>query len=215
MAATQPMRLLVLGATGATGRAVVTQALALGHRVTAFARRPEAVPGNLPSERLVRGSLPEDREALSQALAGQDVVISALGRGLKLRAEGLMTRSVPILVESMERQGVRRLIFTSAFGVGDTWQDVPPLSRIFARLFLRDIYADKTRGEEILRRSALDWTLVYPTTLTNGAPTGHYRCGERLALRGLPTMSRADLAHFLLTQLSDRRFSRRGVLVTG
>jgi len=151
---------------------------------------------------------------LADAMRGQDAVISALGQGLKLRSENLITRSTPLILEAMERAGVRRLIVTSAYGVGITWRDVPPLPRILVRVFLRDLYADKERAERTLRQSPLDWTLVYPTMLTSGPRTGRYRVGERLDLRGLPKISRADVADFLLTQVDDRRYIRKGVLIS-
>jgi putative NADH-flavin reductase len=114
----------------------------------------------------------------------------------------------------MEVEGVRRLIFTSAYGVGITWRDVPPLGKVVITAFLRDLYADKAVGEAALQRSALDWTLVYPVQLTNGPRTGRYRFGERLALRGLPRVSRADVADFILKQIDDRTFIRKGVIVS-
>jgi putative NADH-flavin reductase len=106
------------------------------------------------------------------------------------------------------------LVFTSAYGVGETWRDVPLVPRILMRLLFRDVYSDKRAGEDVLRGSDLDWTLVYPTTLTNGPRTGRYRVGERLTLRGVPKISRADLADFLLSQLEDRHFIRKGVLIS-
>ena len=82
------------------------------------------------------------------------------------------------------------------------------------RLLLRDVYADKSAGEEELHRSGLDWTLVYPVTLTNGPRTGRYRVGERLPLRGVPRIARADVAEFLLSQIGETNYLRRGVLVS-
>jgi putative NADH-flavin reductase len=206
-------KLLVLGATGGTGVHVVTQALEQGYEVTALAHRPERASSLPRQARIVVGSVTDDDGIPADAVRGQDVVISALGRGLSLRSDGLMARAVPRIVEAMERHGVVRLIFTSAYGVGDTWRDVPPLSRIFAWLALRDIYADKAAGEASLVCSGLDWTLVYPVTLTNGPRTGRWRAGERLALRGVPRITRADLAAFLLAQVEDRSYCRKGVLV--
>jgi putative NADH-flavin reductase len=208
-----PGKLLILGATGGTGRELVAQALGQGHEVTALARRPDQLP---PSAglRVVAGSLPENREALAAAMRGQDAVISALGTGASLKSSGLMRRSLPAIRQAMEAAGVRRLIVTSAYGVGPTRRDVPLLPRLMIGLLLRDIYADKAAGEEDLRRSALDWTLVYPVTLTKGPRTGRYRVGERLALRGLPRISRADLADFLLRQVDDGTYVRKGVLIS-
>ena len=208
-------RLLVLGATGGTGRQVVSQALEQGHEVTAFVHRPERAGGLPRQARTAVGSVTDDDGALADAVRDQEVVISALGRGLSLRSQGLMARAVPRIVAAMEGHAVARLIFTSAYGVGDTWRDVPLLSRFFGGTALRDLYADKAAGEAVLVRSSLEWTLVYPTTLTNGPGTGRWRADERLALRGLPRISRADLAAFLLAQVEDRSFVRKGVLVTG
>jgi len=206
-------KILVLGATGGTGQEVVSQALQLGHEVTAFARRPERLTHRSERLRLAAGDVTANG-ALSQAIQGQDVVISALGVGMSFRSGGLMARGIPRIVQEMERHAVTRLIFTSAFGVGETWRDVPLLPRIFARTLLHDLYADKERGEKTVRQSRLEWTLVYPVALTNGPRTGRYRVGERLTLRGIPKISRADLAEFLLAQVEDRSYLRKGVLIS-
>jgi putative NADH-flavin reductase len=207
-------KILVLGGTGGTGREVVSQGLQQGHEVTAFARRPERVTTRNERLRVIVGDVTSDSEALGDAVRRQDVVISALGTGKSFKSGGLIARSVPRILEAMRRHGARRLIFTSAFGVGSTWRDVPIVPRIFARVLLRDVYADKAAGEEILQGSELDWTLVYPAGLSNGPRTGRYRVGERLKLTGFPTISRADLADFLLRQVEDRTYVRKGVLIS-
>jgi putative NADH-flavin reductase len=207
-------KLLVLGATGGTGQQVVLQALQHGHEVTVFVRSPERLTSPRDRVRVITGSLPEDADALAGAVGGQDAVISALGRGGSLKASGLFASSMPVIVGAMERHGVRRLIVTSAYGVGNTYGDVPLVARILIRVLLRDLYADKQASEETLFRSNLDWTVVYPVTLTNGPTTGVYRVGEHLALRGLPRISRADVANCLLRQVDDRRYLKKGVLVS-
>jgi putative NADH-flavin reductase len=207
-------RILVLGATGGTGREVVGQALALGYGVTAVARHPERMRLEHERLRFVAGDVTQPGGALTDAVRGQDAVISALGQGLRLRSEDLISRATPRVLEAMEREGIRRLIVTSAYGVGATWRDVPPLPRMLVRVFLHDLYADKERAEQVLRQSALDWTLVYPTMLTSGPRAGRYRVGERLVLRGLPRISRADVAAFLLAQVEDRSYIRKGVLIS-
>ena len=72
------MNLLILGATGGTGRALVEQALALGHTVTAFARNPAKVRTTHPNLRVVQGDI-SNPESLEAAIRGQDAVLSALG----------------------------------------------------------------------------------------------------------------------------------------
>ena len=81
------------------------------------------------------------------------------------------------------------------------------------RFLLKDIYADKIAGEALIRRSDLDWTLVQPPQLTNGPLTRKYRVGEHLELRGIPRISRADVAHFILSQLDDTTYVRKAALI--
>ncbi len=208
------MKLLVLGATGGTGHEVASQALQKGHQVTVLVRDPTRLKVTSDRIKVLIGSVTGDAAALAAAVRGHEVVISALGRGMSLKAQGLMEQSIPAIVQAMEAEGVRRLIFTSAYGVGVTWRDVPLLGKVVITVFLRNLYADKAKGEAALQRSALDWTLVYPVQLTNGPRTGSYRFGERLELHGLPRVSRADVADFILTQVEDRSYVRKGVIVS-
>ena len=208
-------KLLVLGASGGTGREVVAQALRQGREVTAFVRDSGRLPVTGERLRVVTGDVTADHPALADAVRGQDAVISALGRGNSLKSGGLIGRSAPLVVGAMQRAGVRRLVFTSAYGVGDTWRDVPAVPRLVMRLFMRDLASDKQAGEVAITASDLDWTLVYPVTLTNGPATGRIRAGERLAMSGFPRISRADVAAFLLAQLDDRSYVRKHVLISG
>ena len=207
------MKILVLGATGATGRQVVSQALAAGHEVTALVRNPARLDGEDARVRVVSGSI-DDADKLAAAARGQDAVIATLGVGNAFRSGGLIARSVPMIIRAMQAAGLRRLVFMSSCGVGTTMAQTPCLQRAFMQLFLRDIFADKAAGEEILRASDLDWTIAYPVALTHGAKSGRYRSGEHLELRGFPTISRADVADFLVRQVADRAYLRKGVLLS-
>jgi len=199
-----PKRLLIVGATGGTGRELVGQGLEAGHEITAFVRDPTKLPDRHARLRVVGGSLPEHESRLADAMAGQDVVVSTLGRGQSLTSAGLIGRSVPAVLTAMRASGVRRLVFTSAIGVGDSIRDAPLFSKVMVTLLLRDLYADKLIGEQYIRTSDLEWTIVQPAQLTNGSLTGRYQSGEHLKHRGMPKISRADVAHFLLTVMDDR-----------
>jgi len=198
------MKLLVLGATGPTGQQVVRQALDFGHEVTAFVRDPAKLPVVSGTLEVVTGTLPDSEQTLAGALRGRDAVISSLGVRSAFRAQGLIEKSMRVLLPAMQREGVRRLVVVSAFGVGDSRRDAPWVPRIMYRLLLGDIFADKLAGEGVVRASGLDWTFLYPTQLTDAPRTGRYRAAERLALRGMPRISRADVADFALRILSDR-----------
>ena len=206
------MKALIFGASGPTGRELVAQALEQGHEVTAFARRPDGFPAGV---RVVQGDAMREPQAIDEALRGQQAVLSALGTGKVLFPNRLQERSLGNIVPAMERAGVTRLIVMSAFGVGDTARDASLVQRMLYSTVLSAVFADKARGERTVRASTLDWTVVYPTVLTDGPRTREYRVGERLeVMRGLPTISRADVAHFMLAQLADRSWSKRGVVIS-
>src|SRR6185503_7601079 len=101
-------KLLILGGTRGVGAQVVTQALQAGHEVTAFARGADKIPVQDDRLHLMTGTV-TDGSRLGQAMRGQDAVISALGQGTSLKADGLMQRSVPVILSAMRAERVRRL----------------------------------------------------------------------------------------------------------
>ena len=206
------MKLLVLGATGGTGKHIVRQALEAGHEVTVFVRDRSKTGPDHPRLRVIEGGL-DDSRALSDAMRGHDAVISALGRGYSFKPERLMERSVPVIIGAMKSAGLRRLLFTSALGVGDSFGDAPLLARLFFLTLLRKIYADKLIGDRLIGSSDLEWTIVRPSRMTDGPLTGNYRSGERVVL-GTGTISRADVAHFLLQAANDPRTIRKTLLIS-
>lgn len=207
------MKLLVLGATGPTGRLVVEKALKHADTVTALVRRPEAA-GQLPDGvHLVVGDA-TTADDVATAMAGQDAVISALGRGTSIRADDLFTRAAAAVVDAAARTGVTRLVWMSSFGVGDTYASANIVQKVMYRSFLRDIYANKQLAEQRIRASAPDWTLVYPTALTHGPATDTYRVGERLAMPLAARISRADVADFLHTAAHSSAWSKRDAVLS-
>lgn len=213
MGASGKHRIAVLGATGATGRLLVERALRDGHAVTALARTPERLAIRHPSLRVVAGDVLSDGPELAEVVAGKDVVVSALGRGLELRSHGLMARAVPRILSAMERHGVARLVLLSAYGVGRFDPDVPLLPRLMFRLMLRDIYADKEAADGAVRKSNLRWTIVAPVHLNNRPEAGRYRAGEDIRTRGFAQISRTDVAQFMIRAIDDpATFQKRVVL---
>jgi putative NADH-flavin reductase len=205
------MKLLLLGATGPTGRQLLSQALELGHAITALARSPEKL--NAEDHLVVRAGDATDPESLDAAVAGQEAVLSALGVRSPL-GDNLIAPSLRALVPAMQQHGVRRLIWLSALGVGQTRDQAPAMLRLPFSTILRRIGRDKAAGEDYLRSSDLEWTLVYPPALTNGPRTGSYRSGETVNVRGLPRISRADVAEFMLAQLENTAYLRKNAIVT-
>jgi putative NADH-flavin reductase len=202
-------RLLILGATGGTGLQLVSQALEAGNEVTAYVRDAAKLEVKHERLRVVVGPIVDEARPFREAMTGQDAVISTLGRGLSLQSEHVIERCVPPMLSAMKSHGVGRLIFTSAIGVGDAYSEAPLLSKLVIRVLLKDIYPDKLIGENLVRNSDLEWTIVQPAGLTNGRLTRRYRAAEHLRHRMVATISRADLAHFLLSQLEDRVYVRR------
>ena len=207
------MKLCILGGTGGTGKQIVFQALEAGHDVTVLARDRARLGADQPRLRVIVGDL-QNGAALAEAMRGQDAVISAIGRGYSFKSEHLIERTVPGIIAAMKAAGVRRLLFTSALGVGPSFADSPLMAKLFFLTLLRGIYADKLIGDQLIRQSGLDWTIVQPSQMTDGPLTRRYRSGERLALRGKAQISRADTAHFLLATAADPAAIGKTLLVS-
>lgn len=205
------MNLLIVGATGGTGRELVAQALERGHRVTALVRHSRWRLEH-PQLTQVRGDL-LDPVSLDAAVRGQDAVLSALGHKRWLYPTRILSTGTRNLIAAMEGHGVRRLVCETALGIADAWWRMGLYYTLFVRPVILPFYFwDKTRQEGIVRASDLDWTLVRPGALTNGPRRGRYRHGPRVG-HWLWTVriSRADVAAFMLDQLEDATYVRRAV----
>jgi putative NADH-flavin reductase len=199
------MKLLIFGATGATGQHLVEQALNLGHVVTAFARTPSKLAIRHAHLSIVEGDVLE-KASVENVMPGHDAVLSVLGDGAKrstLRRDGTFQ-----IMKAMRKAGISRLISTSTLGVRDSRQVLSPMYKYFLVPFiLKHAFADHEHQEECIEESKLNWTIVRPAALTNGPFTGSYRHGfpateKKLKLK----ISRADVADFILQQLNDNRY---------
>lgn len=208
------MKLFVLGPTGGTGKQIVAQALDAGHEVTVLARDRSKVTTQHPRLKIVGGDTTAWGAAMTGAMRDHDAVISAIGRGMTFQSAHLIQRSVPGILGAMQASGVRRLVFTSALGVGDTFQDSPLLAKLFFTTLLRGIYADKLIGDDFIRHGGLDWTIVQPAQLNDGPLTRKYRSGEHPPMSGMPAISRADTAHFILDRINDQATFAKTLIVT-
>ena len=201
------MNLTVLGAAGATGTELVEQALAAGHHVTALARSPDKLTITNPNLHVVQGDA-TDRAAVSRAMRRADAVISTLGATAPVIAEA--TRAI---VAVAKQEGPQRIVMLSSFAVAR--DRLTPVSKLVTRMAMGAQIKDKTAGEEALRASGLDWTIVYATKLTNGPKTVPAVVPETTKVGISQKISRAAVASFLLQAATDGLCSRRAVIITG
>ncbi|WP_428483451.1 NAD(P)-dependent oxidoreductase [Rhodopila sp.] len=207
------MKVLVLGATGGTGRLIVRNALAKGDSVVALVRS-KARARDLPAADVIEGDA-RDEAALSRALDGCDAVISALGTGLSpFREVTLLSTATRALVAAMIRSGARRLVCITGMGAGDSRGHGGFLNdRLILPLLLRNVYKDKDRQEAAIRASSLDWVIVRPAVLNNEPPRGNVRAVADLAGVHGGKIARADVARFVVDQLTTDTWLRRTPLI--
>ncbi|MFD3377520.1 NAD(P)-dependent oxidoreductase [Streptomyces sp. NPDC058697] len=207
------MRFLLLGASGATGGLFMDVATAAGHEVVAFVRDPAKLT---PRARVTTfpGDV-RDADALADAMCGVDAVVSTLGIGRARNPADLITDSTRALVRAAEASGVKRVVIMSAFGVGESLAKGSGMLRLMYKGG-RTTFADKAAGERILTDSDLDWTIAYPGLLTNKSASGvrAVDLAKLDRLPGVPRISRADVAAFLLGAAVEGTWSRRTAVLT-
>jgi len=202
------MRILVFGASGHTGHEVVRQALARQHAVTAFVRRPEKLQVQHDHLTVATGDV-GDAAAVRRAVGGHDVVVSTLGT-VGLRHDQVLIDGVGHIVAAMGEAGVKRLIYQSFIGVAESRAAVGVIMRFIAPIPLRDQIRDHEAKEAIVKASQTDWTIVRPPKLTDGPATGAYRAGEDITTRApMPTLSRADVAAFIVREIEQPAYVRK------
>jgi uncharacterized protein YbjT (DUF2867 family) len=203
------MKLLVLGGTGGTGKHVIESALESGHEVTALVRDPAKVATKHDKLTVIKGNAASAAD-LASALAGKDAVISALGP--RTKTDPICAEAAAALVEAAKPAGVRRIVWISASGVGDSRAAMNATSFVFGRiiipLFLTKQYTNHERAENTLRASDLDWTVVRPLQLVDkstGKPvTAQTGSGKVAGLK----IARSDVARWLVEEAGARAHVR-------
>lgn len=208
------MNLLIIGASGGTGKELVHQAMEQGHSVKAFVRDPDSV--KLKHERLtiVQGNV-LDCPSVERAMEGTDAVLSALGHKRWLIPTSILSEGTKNIIAAMKKRNVKRFVCETSLGVGDSRGKLGLYYTLFVIPFITFFYfRDKKRQEQLIEQSGLDWIIVRPGQLTNGKKRGAYRHGTELGNYFLtPSISRADTADFMLKQLNNDTYLHKAPAV--
>lgn len=218
------MRILVLGATGGTGRAFTAAALAAGHHLSAVARRSEGLESLAPHTgqlETIAGDA-TDPELIARIAPGHDAYVVALGEyphplaflpgPQRRRCDAVCSRGTEALLATLP-QGARVAV-VSAYGVGATRESAPWYFRMYFNLFLSALFADKEKQEAALAASSADYIIAQPVGLTDRRSTGQALASAEGCIRKA-TISRADVAAFLLDEIERPHHHRASVALSG
>jgi uncharacterized protein YbjT (DUF2867 family) len=216
------MKIIVIGATGGTGRAVVEELLARGHDVTAFARQPGTIEPSDPRLHGFAGDVMNPAD-VGRAIQGHDAVVVALGirenpllvrlRGSKGTAMNVRSAGTHNVVAAMHEHGVRRLVVMSSYGVGETWDRLSLKWKLIFSLLLKPQIADTEVQEQVVRNSGLDWVIARPVGLTDdGAESGLFASTEGEARH--MSVSRQAVARFLAEAAEHRSHVSQSVALS-
>jgi putative NADH-flavin reductase len=208
------MKLLVIGATRGIGRRLVELTLDEGHTVTALVRNPERLPASRDRLEIIKGDI-RDRDAVGRAVRNQDAVCITIGINPTRKPVTVFSEGAKTVIEAMTHSAVDQLICVTGIGAGDSKNHGGFFyDRIFKPFLLKTIYQDKDRQEALVRNSNLEWVIVRPGFLTNGPLTGTYRVLVDLEGVRAGKISRADVAHFILSEIKNKAYRLKTPLLT-
>jgi putative NADH-flavin reductase len=208
------LRVLVIGGTQGTGLEVVRLGLARGYQMTAVARHPEKMP--LADERLsnVAGDI-TDAKRMAELVAGQDVVVSAIGIGPSREEVSLFSEGMKNVLAAMPDSNKAQLITVSGIGAGDSRGHGGFIyDNIVYPLLTKQIYLDKDRQEALIKASDVRWTIVRPGLLTDDSAATNYRVLEDMDGVVSGEISRADVAHFIVAAFEQQSHIGKTVFLT-
>ena len=200
------MNVIVFGSTGGIGKHVVEQALEAGHRVTAVARRPEAITLRHPCLAVVKCDVME-ADLVMKVVKGHNAVVSAIGTPKSVPTT-LYSQGLANIIRAMEAASVRRVVCISSSGLDPAvwWQKL--IAKPLLWTFLKDMYTDLVRMETKVKQSTLDWTIMRPPQLTDKPRTGQYQVGVNQQLTRGSQISRADVADCIVKNLDNHAHFR-------
>lgn len=216
------MKILVLGATGRTGRLFTRKALEEGHAVTAYVRNPDKARTLLGAHQnltITPGTL-DDAERLAAASAGQDVMVSLLGQKATVREflhSTFMQERLPLIMQTVTGAGVKHCVLLSAYGVGDTVRTASLPMRLVCKVIMRGIFTDKVRADALVAEYQPHISRAHPGRLTDKPGRGGVKVFDMASVEripGTPTIAREDVADALLAIAKNPQNAGTDFLVT-
>jgi len=211
-----PKRLLIVGASGGTGRRLVEQALERGYSVTVLAREPSRLAIQHAQLSVVKGNVLDER-SVDTAVSGQDAVLSALGHKRFFGPTRILSEGTRNILRAMERHDVGRFVCETSLGIGESAGRMGLVYTLFVVPMILPFYFwDKTRQERVIAASSAEWVIVRPGALTNGEKRGIRREDAGVgSFLWTVRISRADVAAFMLDQLTSDQYLRKAPGVSG
>ena len=205
------MKVLIISASKGIGLATTKAALAAGYEVRAFARSAAAMTLSDPRLEKMQGDATHQQD-VEAALADVDAVILTLGVGVGvgdlIKPVHLFSDATRVIVAAMTEKSVKRLVCVTGFGAGDSRASIGLLQRAPFQIVFGRAYDDKTRQEDLIKQSGLDWTIARPGVLLNGPKSSRYNVLREPSSWRNGIISRASVADFLIKQIEDRTYLR-------
>lgn len=211
------MKVLIFGASGFSGNAVLKKALSENHQVTILVRNKSAISIKDKNLTIIEGNV-MDRNKVSEVLKNQEAVIQCLGvSGKSTQPTTFMSDVTKIIVEEMEKSGVKRLIAMSNIGTGNSigynpWYFTKIILPYFMK-WLKVVIDDKNRMEPIIMNSHLDWTIVRCPNIVDKPAKG--RNHATLEGKGLKlSITLGDMSTFIVKQLTNGTYSKQAPAIS-
>ncbi len=198
------MNITIIGASVGIGIETVKRGLNRKHSITTLSRSEIDIEEK-KSLTMILGDATNKADLLN-SIQNAEAIIVTLGTGKKMKATTLFSDFAKLIVEIHKENKINSpFIFVTGFGAGESKHYVSWLVKMFLKYFLKDVYADKTKMEEIITESDLNWTVVRPGRLLDNELTEKYRVENKL-FKGINIsgINRADVADFLIKQAENQ-----------
>jgi len=208
------MNITIIGASAGIGLETVKRGLNRDHSITTLSRS-EIEMEDKKSVKMILGDATNKADLLL-SIQIADAIIITLGTGKNMKATTLFSDFAKLIVEiHKENRIATPLIFITGFGAGESKNYVPWLVKMFLTYLLKDVYADKTKMEEIITNSDLNWTVVRPGRLLDKELTEKYRIENKL-FKGINIggINRADVADFLIKQVENQTELKKYIAIS-
>lgn len=201
------MKIIVFGATGGVGQFVVSQGLEAGFEITAFVRTPTKLIISHENLKIVQGNA-FNQEEVSAAIKGHNAVVSCLGSSQGMKKSTELQEMTKNMVIGMKDNHVDRIIYTASAGID---KEIPGLSGKLVMQMLKNALVDHRAAVDYIQSNGLNYTIVRPMGLTNHPFTGKYRESATSVPEKSRSISRADVAHFIIKALKDTNYNYKSI----